>query len=205
MNKLITAFAAVIVLAASCTKEEKPKVTVEPTSAVMENVGGTTTLVVSSNAPWTASCDYEEVSINPSSGNGGASVVITVPKSTYRETKAIRVTFSAKRDTTYTSTAKFIITLPAIPFVELSSDSSYVSPDGGGIRFNLYSNCAWTAVSDNAVQGLSISPVRGDGNADVTVTLPANTTGLPRSSVVTFTLDDEPGVKAAFTVRQNQQ
>jgi len=203
MNKIIPVFAALAILAASCTDEEKAKVTVEPTSAVMEYTGGTAALVVTSNAPWTAECEYEEVQINPSSGNGDASVVIVVPQSTYKESKAVRVTFKAQRDTSYTSTAKFIITLPAKPFVELSTESAFVSPDGGGIRFSLTANKAWKAVSDNAISGLTVAPAEGDANADVTISIPENNTGASRSSKVTFALDEDPAVKTVFTVSQN--
>lgn len=203
MKKIIPVLAALSALFISCAEEDKPKVTVDPTSAAVESTGGTATLVVTSNAPWTATCDYEEVSINPSSGDGGASVVVTVPKSTYKDTKAIRVTFKAKRDSSYTSTAKFVITLPAMPFIELSSTSGYVSPDGGGVRFSLSANEAWSAVDDKAVEGLEIKPAEGAGNADVTVSLPVNGTGSARTANVTFALKGNPDVKTVFSVSQN--
>lgn len=205
MNKIFPVFAALVMLAASCVEEEKPKVTVEPTASAMEFTGGSVPMEVTSNAPWTATCDYEEVEIHPSSGDGNASVTVVVPQSIYKETQAIRITFKAKRDTSYTSTAKYVITLEAKPFIDLSSESGYISPDGGGVRIALTSNQEWTASSDPAIAGLEIAPVAGTYNASVAVSLPENTTGAARSSAVTFALKKYPEVKAVYTVSQNSK
>lgn len=205
MNKIIPVFAALAILAASCTEEEKPKVSVEPTSSALEYTGGTVPMEVISNAPWTATCDYSEVEIHPASGDGNASVTVVVPQSTYKETQAVRITFKAKRDSSYTSTAKYVITLEAKPFIDLSSASGFISPDGGGVRIALTSNQEWTATATPSIAGIEITPVSGTYNADVAVSLPANTTGSTRSSNVTFALKNYPEIKAVYTVSQNSK
>lgn len=205
MNKIIPFFAALAIVAASCTEEAKPKVTVTPSSSALPYTGGSVPMEVTSNAPWTASCDYEEVEIHPDSGEGNASVVVVVPQSSYKETQAVRVTFSAKRDSSYTSTAKYVITLEAKPFIDLSAASGFISPDGGGVRFALVSNQQWTVTANPAIDGISIDPVSGTYNADIAVSLPANTSGSTRSSAITFTLKDFPEVKAVYTVSQNSK
>ena len=205
MNRIIPLFAALAIVAASCTEEEKAKVTVDPTSSAFDYHGGTVPMEVTSNAPWTASCDYEEVEIHPSSGDASASVTVVVPESTYKETQAIRITFTAKKDTSYTSTAKHVITLEAKPFVELSSTSGYVSPDGGGLRISLTSNQKWSATAEPAIADLDISPISGTYNADLAISLGANDSGSMRSSLITFALTDYPDVKAVYTLCQNSR
>ena len=195
---------AVIAMLTSCEKELEPDATITPRLVSMENCGGKSVFHLECNTTWTATCEDEGVIIEPASGDGDATVTVTVPPSTYIETHDIIIKVVAKQEGSSSShVARHIITLDSKPFILLSQESGYVSPDGGGIRFGITSNGTWTATISDAIAGMTVTPASATWNSDVTVSLPANTTGAARRSKVVFTLTDHSDVAAEFTVNQN--
>ena len=87
------------------------------------------------------------------------------------------------------------------PEISLDNRTASMGPDGGSATVALTSNCTWSAASSQ--DGVTISPVNGDGDASVTVTVPKNTTGETVSIRVTFTAKGtEKSATAKFVVTQ---
>ncbi len=202
MKRFLAIISAVAVLTA-CDDIVTPNASIEPRSVAMDCNGGTSVFALTCNTTWTASCDYEDVKIHPSEGDGNASVTVTVPPSIYEETQVIRISVVAANDETEsTYTARHIITLEAKPFLRLARTDGYVSPDGGGVRLDVYSNKAWSVKAEPA-DFVTLSQTEGENNASLTVTVPENNTGSARSSHITLSLKDVPGVSAEYTLTQN--
>lgn len=202
MKRILALISAAAVLAA-CKDPVTPDASIEPRSVSMDYNGGTSVFALTCNTTWTASCDYEDVGIHPDSGEGNASVTVTVPPSVYEETQVIRISVvAANNETESTHTARHIITLEAKPFIRLAQTSGYVSPDGGGVRLDVYSNKTWTAKADPA-DFVTLSQAEGSDNAALTVTVPENNTGASRTAHITLSLKDVPGVSAEYALTQN--
>lgn len=206
MKRITICLLALLPFLAACVDTEAPSISIDPNKYAMDFNGGSLAVSVTANCDWTVESDYESYVATPSSGMLDGVSRIEIPASTSRETEAIVINFKASktvRDTLKTKNAKLVITLEAKPFIELSSNGGYVSPDGGGVLIRLFSNQDWTSSVSNGIAGLAVKPSEGTFNSEVTVSLPENTTGTARSAEVTFSLKKYPDVKAVYTVRQN--
>ena len=74
--------------------EGMPEIAVEADATGVTLEGGVVTVTVTSNAPWTAEVDAEDVVLSKESGNGDAVVTVTVPAAT--AAREIKVSFTAK-------------------------------------------------------------------------------------------------------------
>ena len=83
------------------------------------------------------------------------------------------------------------------PFCNVTPASLSVGAEAGETVFSIESNEKWTITTDN--ENYQLSTLSGEGNAEITVTYPANETEA--SVTVVFTVTSESGVK---TVTLNQ-
>lgn len=183
----------------SCHKVVTPAISVDVLTSEMDYIGGSISVIVTSNVSWTASCDCDNVKITPSSGVGGEVVKIVVSKNESIDTQSIRVTYTAKGEEA-SATAKTVITQAAVPFIYVAQSEFTAPADGGGLNISVYSNRSWTVAEISPV--ISVSPASGDNNATLFVTIPQNTTDLNRQFAVTLALKDDSSVKAQFTINQ---
>ena len=205
-KQIFLSLLAVVPLLAACTEPEAPAVTVNPNKISFDYQGGSFAATVTTNGDWVAECESEGVTVTPPSGSQDAVVRIEVAASTIKETEAAVINFTTSksvRDTIKTRKAKVVITREAMPFIDLSLSEGYVSPEGGGVRVSVSSNHEWTASVPSPLEGLSVKPGEGTFNDEVTISLPENTTGAPRSCEICFKLNNIPGVESRFTLRQN--
>ncbi|MBR5056246.1 MAG: BACON domain-containing protein [Bacteroidales bacterium] len=205
-NKIFLLLAALLPLMVSCVEAEAPDVSVDPNKMSFNYEGGSFSATITTNGDWIAESTASDIVITPSSGSQDGVVRIEVPASRIKETEAAVINFTTSktvRDTLKTKKAKMVITREAMPFVELSANEGYVSPDGGGVRVSLSANHDWSYTATNPINGLTVKPAEGTFNAEVTISLPENTSGAARSSEVVFSLKQYPDVKAKYTIRQN--
>ena len=88
------------------------------------------------------------------------------------------------------------------PEISLDIRTATMGPAGGSATIVLTCNCTWTAASSQ--EGVTISPVTGEGDANVTVTVPKNTTGETRSIRITFTAKGtEKSATAKYAITQD--
>ena len=97
MSALVLATGAFV--ACEPQPEEQTKFEGQPEIAAVADVdgltleGGVVTVTVTSNAPWTAEVNAEDVTLSKTSGNGDATVTVTVPAAT--AARDLKVTFTA--------------------------------------------------------------------------------------------------------------
>lgn len=201
MRKYLLLF-FVAVLFISCEKEQDPTITTAPVNHFVNFSGGTISLMVSSNADWSAECEETNVTVEPMSGRGDMTVRVTVPENKEGVTKSVRVTFTAKGNEK-TSTAKAVITVDAAPYISLSRSSSTIPAQGGGVQVDLSSNGEWSAsCSDPSVV---VTPSAGNKNALVTISLDENTTSVERKFSVTFAMKEYPDKKTELIIIQSDK
>ena len=97
MSALVLATGAFV--ACEPQPEEQTKFEGQPEISAVADVdgltleGGVVTVTVTSNAPWTAEVNAEDVTLSKTSGNGDATVTVTVPAAT--AARDLKVTFTA--------------------------------------------------------------------------------------------------------------
>lgn len=91
------------------------------------------------------------------------------------------------------------------PEVDVKKDYINVTPTvdllgaGDTKDLSVTANCAWT-VANNATDWLTVNPMSGNGNGQITLSAGKNTTGKVRTAVIMI---DGGGVKRSVTVSQN--
>ena len=115
--------------------EGMPEIAVEADATGVTFEGGVVTVTVTSNAPWTAEVDAEDVVLSKESGNGDAVVTVTIPAATVA--RDIKVSFTAKGvmagiELTATAEASLIQNATGAPTI------SSVTPEtvGAGANFS---------------------------------------------------------------------
>ena len=195
---------ALVLLLSACTTTVTPTIKIQPASSQMDYKGGQTTVYVSSNTFWTASCDVEGVTVEPASGfmSGIEPVVITVPESTSATTQTIRISFVAQEEgSSSKSNGKHWVTLASKPWIGFAETTGTIPAEGGGIRVRLESSRPWKVLSKSISQA-EVSPAAADATTILAISLPRNDTGAQRELTVTCVLTEDASVKAAFTVTQ---
>lgn len=204
INRSHIILAAFVLLVSACTTTVTPTIKVQPASSQMDFHGGQTTVYVSSNTFWTASCEAEGVTVEPASGfmSGIEPVVITIPESTSAVTQTIRVSFVAQEEGgTSKSTGKHWVTLASRPWIGFAEDSATIPAEGGGIRVRIEASRPWKVASSSISQA-EVTPAAADGTTILSVSLPRNDTGATRALTLTCALQEDASVKAVFTVSQ---
>lgn len=184
----------------ACKKTIDPKIALDRATASVASAGATETLSLTCNCSWTAAVSNEVITVDPLSGEGDATVRVTIPANTTGETRSLRVTFTAK-GTEKSATAKFAVTQEANPFVQFPTATGTLTAAGGGLQTALEANEAWSATP--SATGITVSPASGNASQTLTLTVPANTTGAPVVHTVTVALTAHPAVTAIFTLTQS--
>lgn len=84
----------------------------------------------------------------------------------------------------------------AAPFLDLAATTATIDAEATEYKITLESNTAWTAV---ASEGVNLDKTAGEGSAEVTMTVAANTTNDAVAHTVTFTYGEKT---ARFTLTQ---
>ena len=201
---LLPLFAAMLL---SCTKEVSPEISTSVFSQQTDSDGCVFSVDVKSNAPWSAAADYSDVTITPESGIGNGTVSVSVPQYVGRETKLVKVTFTASSDTKTAKKAYVVITQESLPFLFCEENSKTVTAAATSVTFQVNSNYKWTMKDYEAedFEDLDIDPVTNDGSAiDVVLNFPENTTGKDRTAKIYLQLADYPQVTETLTLTQQK-
>ena len=201
---LLPLFAAMLL---SCTKEVSPEISTSVFSQQTDSDGCVFSVDVKSNAPWSAAADYSDVTITPESGIGNGTVSVSVPQYVGRETKLVKVTFTASSDTKTAKKAYVVITQESLPFLFCEENAKTVAAEATSVTFQVNSNYKWTMKDCEAedFEDLDIDPVTNDGSAiDVVLNFPENTTGKDRTAKIYLQLADYPQVTETLTLTQQK-
>ena len=85
----------------------------------------------------------------------------------------------------------YYISHVAVPYCDVTPSTLSVDAAAGETTFSIESNESWSIESDNS--SYTVSPASGNGDAEITVTYPANETD--EAITVTFTVKSESGEK----------
>ena len=154
--------------------------TIDPTNRSVDSEGETYSVTVTathSECDWSASENYEWISLSPASGSGNGTVRVTVLANT-----------GAARSATITIAGRPHTINQAAGACSFTIDPTNRSVDSEGETYSVtvtatHSECDWSA-SEN-YEWISLSPASGSGNGTVSVTVSANE-GEARSATITI-------------------
>jgi hypothetical protein len=167
------------------TPDEKPTLSVAPTSLSVIAAGGSYTFAVSSNTAWSVAVASGATwcAVSPTSGKDNGTVSVTVAKNTVIEPRTATVTFTSgtlTRTTTVTQAA-------ADPTLSVDKTGIPFDKDAGNQSIAVTSNAAWTAAVNTAATWCTVSPASGTGNGTLTVSVAENPMAAARAATVTLT------------------
>ena len=158
-----------------------PSILVSPTAAEVEAAGGTVSVDITSNAPWTITVPSDGSWVTPdaASGQGSKKVTFTVAPNTDFAARSVDVTFTAQDKK---ATVKISQKAPA-PTLEVNPSAASVDAEGGPVELTVTSNAPWTITS--AEEWITVEPASGQGDAKVILTVAPTEVRAVRSAVVT--------------------
>ena len=153
-------------------------------------------VIVTSNAPWTATCSEEWVTVDKKEGEiGETEVTVSVKGNNSGSERSATVTFT-------NSTATAVLTVnQSNEFITTSVESLATSKNE--VTFDVNSNVDWTVVASES--WASVSPAEGTGNATVTITLSPLMPGSgSRQAQITVAAKNSEGLSAIVELTQNE-
>lgn len=160
---------------------EQPYLTLGSTMAEVEAAGGKVNVQLSANYAWTAKASESWITVTPASGNGNATVALSIGINNVVEAREGKVVFQSEG-----LTAEFAVKQKAAaPVLQASITSAQLPAEGGEFRFTVTSNLAWTATAGAA--WVTLAPASGNvGTVSVVGTVAANETYEARTVSVTI-------------------
>jgi hypothetical protein len=158
-----------------------PSILVAPATLEIEAAGGTVSVDVTSNSPWTVSVPSDGSWATPdaTSGEGNKKVTFTVAPNTAFEARSVEITFTAQDKK---ATVKITQAAPA-PTLEVNPTAISIEADGGAQEITVTSNAPWTVTV--AEDWITVEPASGEGDGKVLVTVAGSDVRSARSAVVT--------------------
>lgn len=158
-----------------------PSILVAPATLEIDAAGGTVSVDVTSNSPWTVSVPSDGSWATPdaTSGEGNKKVTFTVAPNTAFEARSVEITFTAQDKK---ATVKITQAAPA-PTLEVNPTAISIEADGGAQEITVTSNAPWTVTV--AEDWITVEPASGEGDGKVLVTVAGSDVRTARSAVVT--------------------
>lgn len=158
-----------------------PSILVSPATLEVDAAGGTVSVDVTSNAPWTISVPsgIDWITPDAAAGEGSKKVAFTVAANAGFETRSADVTFTAQGKTAVVKISQ----AAATPALEIAPATLSVSDLGGKLEFNVTSNAPWTVTV--AEDWITVDPASGEGDAKVVLTVAESDVRAVRNAVVT--------------------
>jgi hypothetical protein len=193
-----TAMTFALVFAGACKEDEEsavtPSLSVDKTAIAVNQTGGTYDLAVTANVTWTGTASETFVTLSPTSGNGNATVNVTVGANNNPTQRTAIITVSADGVEPKTVTVTQPGTTPSLTVAPATLN--FPAGGGEGQAAQVIANVAWTTTSTDS--WLTVSPASGTATADLTVTAGPNG-GTVRSATVTFSATGLPDQTIAVT------
>ena len=175
-----------------------PSILVAPATLEVDAAGGTVSVDVTSNSPWTVSvpADGSWAAPDATSGEGNKKVTFTVAPNTEFAARSVDVTFTAQDKK---ATVKITQKAPD-PTLAVSPATLSVGDEGGVLEFDVTSNAPWTVTA--AEDWITVDPASGQGDAKVTLTVAPSDVRTVRSAVITVK-ETVGNSEKTVTVNQN--
>lgn len=171
---------------------------VNPLTLNIPATAGSVGFDITGNVDWTAAVSDSWLSVNPESGSGDASVLVT-----YQENPT-----TSQRTATITIEGSNGVATQVITVIQAAGSASVsvtptvlnVTSPAGSTTFNVISNTDWTIIVDEPWASVDIAS--GTGNTTITVTYEENTDPTPRTARITVMAT---GVATGRLVLLNQE
>ena len=175
-----------------------PSILVSPAAAEVDAAGGTVSVDITSNSPWTVTvpADGSWAAPDVTSGEGNKKVTFTVAPNTEFSARTVDVTFTAQDKK---ATVKITQKAPD-PTLEVNPATLSIGDEGGALEFNVTSNAPWTVTV--AEGWFTVDPASGQGDAKVTLTVAPSEVRTVRSAVITVK-ETVGNSEKTVTVNQN--
>lgn len=164
MKKLryILLVAAVAFAVVGCRKPVE--VSFESATQEVSAQGGSYEIALKSNGEWTVATNAEWITVAPTSGNGDATLTLTVPANTSVEDRVAEITATTKDNT-----ATLALTQLGVQYyLNVSPREFNCGSDGGEFVVEVMSNVDWTV---SLPEWITSSVMEGSNNATVTLTV----------------------------------
>ena len=158
--------AAIVALVAMAGCAKKVDVALGTSTLNIAAEGESVEVTLTSNGDWTVDVCPEWLTVNPTSGNGNATLTLTVPLNDTDATRSGEVHVSTKDNA-----ASLTVTQEAVEkeYIMVSPELIESEAEGGTFTLTVSSNCEWRA--NTTAEWISCEPVSGNGNGTVTMTL----------------------------------
>ena len=158
-----------------------PSILVSPATLEVEAAGGTASVDITSNAPWTVSVPADGSWAVPdvTSGEGGKKVTFTVAPNENFEARSVDVTFTAQDKK---ATVKISQKAPD-PTLDVTPSATSFDAEGGSVEIAVASNAPWTITV--AEEWITVEPASGQGEGKVVLTAAPTEVRDVRNAVVT--------------------
>jgi len=174
--------------------------TLSKSSSTFTAVGGIDNVTISSDVTWTASSDQSWLTVNPASGTGNNTLVLTASQNTTPASRTATVTVTSPG-----------LAPKTITITQLASQTKYLTvaatavnigfTTGSTVSVAVTSNTTWTAQSDQT--WLTVNPTSATGNGNLIFAAEANTGDSIRIAKVTVSAT---GVESrTITVTQSRK
>lgn len=185
MKKLNYLLAALVVLAITVGCKKEVNVALNKTTMEVVAEGETFEIALTSNGDWTATSGADWISVMPASGNGDATLTITIAGNDESESRSGDVTVTTKDNS-----VKLTVTQGARQnYLSINPPSIESVFEGGTYEVSVISNCDWTV--NISVDWVTCSPTSGTNNGNVVFTVNPITdeTNYGRETDVTIVSD----------------
>ena len=155
---------------------------VSPMELNFSNEGGTQSLSVTSNIPWTVACQAEWITINPNSGNGDGTVTVNVAENTALESREGIIQFLYSFPGGTLGSTHVMVRQEAAPdphFLTVTPNEFSFGKEGGTADINISCDADWTTNLDS--DWISLSATSGTGDANLVLTVTENIIVEPRA------------------------
>ena len=166
MNKMRCLLAAIVALVVMAGCAKKVDVALSTSTLNIAAEGESVEVTLTSNGDWTIDACPEWLTVDPTSGNGNATLTFTAPLNDTEATRSGEVHVSTKDNT-----ASLTVTQEAVEkdFIVVSPELIESEAEGGTFTLTVSSNCDWRA--SISAEWISCEPTNGNGNGTVSVTL----------------------------------
>ena len=158
-----------------------PSLIVGPTSLEVAADGGTVSVDITSNAPWTITvpADGSWATPDAASGEGSKKVTFTIAPNENFEARSVDVTFTAQDKK---ATVKISQAAP-VPNLEVNPAAVSFDAEGGSRELTVTSNAPWTVTVTE--DWITVDPASGQGNGKVILTVAPTEVRAARTAVIT--------------------
>lgn len=179
-------------------KKFQPEITISVAEMTAIKTGriANPVVVVTSNAPWTATCSEEWLTVDKTEGElGDTEVTVSAGVNNTSEDRTATVTFANK------SVTAVLTVTQGNEFVQASVER--ISTSDAKATFDVSANVDWTVTSSES--WATVAPAEGSGNGTVTVTFAPLTPGVPsRTAEITLAAKSIEGLSSVVTVEQKE-